>query len=423
MCSVTGAAKRLPVPLPDIKFSELYLKYLRRLVQSKAVLKQNGYIVDQLSVEEIERKKRCYRCGQLFKKGKISTQKESYDSTSKITLQQKMTDLHLQDNTISSINQEKRSQEAVNHSVKTKSEVEKKHETGEPVMRCRFHSGTLKRQHWNCCYQFRYSKGCQQAENHICRNYKEGELEAYWKYYTTPKKYPGFMPRHAVALDCEMGRNKYGETELIRLSAIDYFSSEVLIDSLVYPDAPMGDYNTRYSGVSFKQMEDAYRNRLCILGKDAAREALWKFVGPKTIVVGHSANNDLSALRWIHELVIDTMLIDYLEYVEEEKRAEINKKKAEAKTAEVILSNVEKTYDKSGDKSGNLVLDNTLREKKSQKSRGSGRFSLKILTKERIGRSIQQGRSGHDSLEDATAARDLAHWNVIYKGKDDLILI
>ncbi|KAH7122350.1 hypothetical protein B0J11DRAFT_607592 [Dendryphion nanum] len=50
---------------------------------------------------------------------------------------------------------------------------------------------------------------------------------------------------------------------------------------------------------------------------------------------------------------------------------------------------------------------------KKPRQNGAGQFSLKTLTKKRFGRDIQiSGKLGHDSLEDATAARDLVHWIV-----------
>jgi len=54
-------------------------------------------------------------------------------------------------------------------------------------------------------------------------------------------------------------------------------------------------------------------------------------------------------------------------------------------------------------------------KKKTQRApKGSGPLSLKSLTLQRWGREIQKsGQRGHDSLEDAIAARDLAHWHVL----------
>ena len=56
--------------------------------------------------------------------------------------------------------------------------------------------------------------------------------------------------RIAVALDCQMGTADDGEMELIRLTMIDYFSSETFIDSLVFPSVKMFHYNTRFSRVT-----------------------------------------------------------------------------------------------------------------------------------------------------------------------------
>jgi hypothetical protein len=41
-----------------------------------------------------------------------------------------------------------------------------------------------------------------------------------------------------------------------------------------------------------------------------AREAAWPYVGPETIVVGNSAHNDLTAMRWIHPVIVDTWQLE-----------------------------------------------------------------------------------------------------------------
>lgn len=194
----------------------------------------------------------------------------------------------------------------------------------------------------------------------------------------------GAQRRLAVALDCEMGTAFGGERELIRLTAIDYFSGEVLIDSLVYPDVRMQHYNTRYSGVTRADMEKARRQMKCFFGRTAAREALWKFVGPETIVVGHSTQNDLASLRWIHHRVVDSFVIEAEERKKEEAAAEAKK----------------------GEQSR---LGQNQPETASEKQS----LSLKSLAKRKLGREIQmRGKQGHDSFEDAVASRDLVHQHV-----------
>ena len=139
---------------------------------------------------------------------------------------------------------------------------------------------------WSCCRQHVSSDPCQAAEFHLARVYPPGELESLWKFYPTPSAYTSHQIRAAVAIDCEMGTAKSGDSELIRVTLIDYFSSDVLVDKLVYPDVPMEHYNTRFSGVSRKQMENARALGGCLMGKNRARDAVWKFVGPHTVVVG-----------------------------------------------------------------------------------------------------------------------------------------
>jgi RNA exonuclease 1 len=139
------------------------------------------------------------------------------------------------------------------------------------------------------------------------------------------------------------------------------------------------------------------------MGKDRARKAVWQFVGPNTVVVGHSAHNDLTALRWIHPVVVDTFLIESTKA----KNAKAEEKK-ETDSPTTVSINVAKKA-------------NEHQQPRHRRAKGSGPLSLKTLAKVRLGREIQTGgRKGHDSLEDAIAARDLAHWNVVNKDRSNL---
>ena len=310
----------------------------------------------------------------------------------------------------------------------------------QPVLRCKFHSGRLHEKisetpmpqsgvphvvHvnvrtekvWSCCSQRPSSDPCSGAEFHVPCVYKRGEIEALWQYHMTPRpSSTADQIRSAVALDCEMGTARSGDTELIRISLVDHFTSEVLIDQLVFPKVPMKHLNTQYSGVTWKDMNLAREQGTCIFGRDSARKKVWDFVGPETIVIGHSLNNDLKVLRWIHEKVVDTFLLEY--ELDEKLKAE---KEAKAKETTV-------TGEAEMDQDGGVLLDpsklqgsagddNTQGGEKEKEKKGPGKgngpFSLKTLTRTRLGREIQnKGKEGHDSLEDAVAARDLADWHV-----------
>ena len=269
---------------------------------------------------------------------------------------------------------------------------------------------------WSCCSQPPSSAPCSGAPFHEPCFYEIGEIEALWQYHPTPR--PSLKVRQsgqirpAVALDCEMGTAKSGDSELIRISLVDHFTSEVLIDQLVFPNVPMSHLNTRYSGVTWKDMNEARSRGACIFGRDKARRKVWEYVGPETIVIGHSLNNDLASLRWIHRKVVDTFLIEFR--LDEKLKAE---QEAQSKGAEVV-------EEAETEPDGGVSLDSMKSQdgknpdgdketEKKKPGKGNGHFSLKTLARTRLGREIQnKGKEGHDSLEDAIAARDLADWHV-----------
>ncbi|KAI4627583.1 uncharacterized protein J4E87_004147 [Alternaria ethzedia] len=223
-----------------------------------------------------------------------------------------------------------------------------------------------------------------------------------------------------------MGTARSGDSELIRLSAIDYLTGEVLINNLVKPDQPMQHLNTKWSGVTWDQMNEAVREKTTLKGKAShsigARKLLWKFVGPDTILVGHSVHNDLKALKWIHTKVVDSYVVEH-KSIQEKKAIEAREKELSEEAARRVeecllevtglatssmltpLTNAQTMGDSTNPTEG---------EPKKKKKKGTGDLALKTLLKKYLDTDIQtKGNKGHDSLEDATAARDLVHWMVM----------
>ncbi|KAB7505897.1 putative RNA exonuclease NEF-sp, partial [Armadillidium nasatum] len=96
-------------------------------------------------------------------------------------------------------------------------------------------------------------------------------------------------------IDCEMCQTIAGH-ELTRISVVIY-------TSFVKPDNPIIDYLTRYSGVTSSDLENVTTSLVDVQQK--LRELLPK----DCILVGHSLENDLTALKLLHPYVIDTSLI------------------------------------------------------------------------------------------------------------------
>jgi RNA exonuclease 1 len=202
-----------------------------------------------------------------------------------------------------------------------------------------------------------------------------------------------------------MGVSEAGESELIRVSVVDYFTGAILLDKLVYPDVKMKHYNTRYSGVSFRDMQAAVRKRSCLFGRAAARRAVWNCVGVDTIVVGHDAQSDLTSLRWIHPLVVDTFM------VEEEIARKIKDRltrEANKHQEELDLKRLEEAA--PGEEPPAMQSEEAAEIERRIKTEFG--LSLKFLAKKRLNRTIQIKNQGHDSVEDALAARDILHWHL-----------
>jgi DNA polymerase III epsilon subunit-like protein len=130
---------------------------------------------------------------------------------------------------------------------------------------------------------------------------EEGFLEIA-KYKESEQNGGGQAPEyHLLAIDCEMCRTSVG-IELTRVVVINT-NLEVVYDSYVKPRAPITDYLTRYSGIT-KEILDPVTISLSDVQRD-----LLTFITPKTILIGHSLENDLKALKLSHQRVIDTALL------------------------------------------------------------------------------------------------------------------
>lgn len=73
-----------------------------------------------------------------------------------------------------------------------------------------------------------------------------------------------------------------------------------MIDEYVRPKNPIVDYCTQYSGITFDIMEST-TNRL-----EHIQALFLKHVPAEAILVGHSIENDLQALKILHHRIIDT---------------------------------------------------------------------------------------------------------------------
>ena len=112
------------------------------------------------------------------------------------------------------------------------------------------------------------------------------------------------FPEHlkVLAVDCEMCLTASG-SELTRVSVVDLLGN-LVFDSLVLPHGTVLDYKTPYSGIT-AEMLASVQTRL----EDVHQRFRELMCGTRTVLCGHSLENDLKALKLFHRRCLDTALL------------------------------------------------------------------------------------------------------------------
>lgn len=173
-----------------------------------------------------------------------------------------------------------------------------------------------------CCQQPAGTAGCMYGNYHVSDFVDYDNLSGFVK--TIEKDEDFLLSRKDVfALDCEMCYTTIG-LELTRITVVD-INEKTVYDALVKPDNKIIDYNTmyafnlhrkgfkfnfflffflcRYSGITEQML-----GRINTTLRDVQAILLSMFHA-KTILVGHSLESDLKALKIIHDNVVDTSVL------------------------------------------------------------------------------------------------------------------
>lgn len=118
-----------------------------------------------------------------------------------------------------------------------------------------------------------------------------------------PHAHDSLVKGHKVyAIDCEMVLTDDDKYSLARISIIDW-SGKTVLDKYVLPSLPIKNYFTQFSGITAKILENVTTTL-----QDIQKELL-AIIGPDTILLGHSLESDLNALKLTHPNIIDTSII------------------------------------------------------------------------------------------------------------------
>jgi len=148
---------------------------------------------------------------------------------------------------------------------------------------------------YDCCgASVGESEGCNVADSHV-HDENKNKLNGYVKTIDLRKK------ERVYGLDCEMIYTTQG-FELARVSLVKH-TGEIRYDTCVQPKGRVLDYNTKFSGITV----DSLRN--CKKTFNQVQNDLVNLISSKSILIGHSLESDLIALRLLHSNVVDTSVV------------------------------------------------------------------------------------------------------------------
>ncbi|XP_028136446.1 uncharacterized protein LOC114330483 isoform X1 [Diabrotica virgifera virgifera] len=152
-----------------------------------------------------------------------------------------------------------------------------------------------------CCLKKYGSKGCTYADLHVWSGFYVGVNGLFNNYvHTKHRKSVQQEGHHGVyAIDCEMCYTING-MELTKVTVVGV-DGRLVYDSFVKPESAIIDYNTRFSGITEKDM-----NRSSTKSLREVQNDLMGFISASTILIGHGLENDLHALKIVHYVIVDT---------------------------------------------------------------------------------------------------------------------
>ncbi|KAM7542604.1 hypothetical protein Aperf_G00000000510 [Anoplocephala perfoliata] len=151
---------------------------------------------------------------------------------------------------------------------------------------------------FSCCGSANVKMGCETRDFHVHDFNKYNDLD---NYVTPGPPKPNRTDNNIFAVDCEMIYTHKG-FELGRVSVVST-EGAVVYDKIVRPSSAILDPNTMYSGLTEEQLM-ASKTTL-----NEVQQHLLTLFDAETILIGHSLECDLTALKIIHDNVIDTAVL------------------------------------------------------------------------------------------------------------------
>ncbi|XP_017065952.1 myb-like protein A isoform X2 [Drosophila eugracilis] len=173
---------------------------------------------------------------------------------------------------------------------------------------CQYHSGKYQRYYdgvchgrWTCCNEGEESSpGCCLSDRHVWTGSVGGVNGPYYDFVRTQHRESNDEEPAVYALDCEMSYTGRG-LDVTKVSLVA-LNGQLVYEHFVRPECDIIDYNTRYSGITERDLRSGAKT-LAEVQRD-----LLELIAADTILIGHGLDNDLRALRLVHNTLIDTSI-------------------------------------------------------------------------------------------------------------------
>merc|ERR1711997_803412 len=184
-------------------------------------------------------------------------------------------------------------------------------DTGECVNleECLYHWGKARSSRKYSCCGRRSKSGCEVASSHVWRGIlyeisgQHKDLDGFAKTRVPRNRAQPSDGNYGVyGIDGEMLFTTHG-LQLCKVTVVG-IDGRLVYETIIRPDDTIIDYNTRFSGVTARDLKRGSVKSL----KDVQNDLLG-FINANTILIGHGLENDLRALKLVHMTVIDTSLV------------------------------------------------------------------------------------------------------------------
>lgn len=150
-----------------------------------------------------------------------------------------------------------------------------------------------------CCNSLPTDNGCIINKFHIYEDLTRGVNGPFYGFLSTR---PTKRRERIFAMDCEMIFTDRGK-ELARVSIVDVFG-RVKCDFFVRPEGIVLDLFTHKSGITNDNIEVG-------VPFFEAQKRVLNIIKSQDILIGHSLENDLLALKIVHRRVVDTSVLNF----------------------------------------------------------------------------------------------------------------